>query len=254
MTMKLVREVKNQSQTDLNVFERTALYWEESADSTFDKIETFAKYVPRQTLAKFLVRYEIFQKILNINGSIVEAGVLRGGGLFTFAKLSAILEPINHTRKIIGFDTFGGFPSIHEKDKTGTSSEMKVGGLDPEIDTYSDLIKGAEIFDMNRPISHIPKIELVKGDITQTMPRYIEENPHLVVSLLYLDVDLYEPTKVALELLVPRMPKGSIIVFDQLNAKIFPGETLAVDEVIGLRNLRIERFPMDSYVSYAVLE
>ena len=77
---------------------------------------------------------------------------------------------------------------------------------------------------------------------------------HLVVSLLYLDLDIYEPTKKALEVFLPRMPKGAIIVFDELNAKIFPGETMAVAEAIGLRNLRIERFPFDSYVSYAVLE
>jgi hypothetical protein len=74
-----------------------------------------------------------------------------------------------------------------------------------------------------------------------------------VVSLLYLDVDLYEPTKVALETFVPRMPRGAVIVFDELNAQMFSGETLAVNDVIGLQNLRIERFPFDSYVSYCVL-
>jgi hypothetical protein len=252
--MKLAREVRNQSASDLNMFERTAQYWEESADSTFDKIETFAKYVPRQTLAKFLVRCEIFRKILHVNGSIVEAGVLRGGGLFTFAKLSAIYEPVNHTRRVIGFDTFAGFPSIHEKDQPGTSSEMKVGGLGTEVDMVEDLREGIDIFDMNRPVGHIPKIELVKGDLVETLPQYLKDNPHLVVSLLYLDLDLYEPTKIALELLIDRMPKGAIIAFDELNASIFPGETVAVNEVLGLRNLRIERFPIDSYVSYAVLE
>jgi hypothetical protein len=103
-------------------------------------------------------------------------------------------------------------------------------------------------------VGHIPKIELVKGDLVETLPQYLKNNPHLVVSLLYLDLDLYEPTKIALELLIDRMPKGAIIAFDELNASIFPGETVAVNEVLGLRNLRIERFPIDSYVSYAVLE
>jgi hypothetical protein len=106
---------------------------------------------------------------------------------------------------------------------------------------------------MNRPLSHIQKVELVKGDLAKTGPTFLQENPHLVVSLLYLDVDLYEPTKVALQTFVPRMPQGSIIAFDELNAKMFPGETTAVDEVLGLKNLRIQRFPFDSYVSYAVI-
>ena len=72
--------------------------------------------------------------------------------------------------------------------------------------------------------------------------------------MLYLDVDLYEPTKVMLEAFLPKMPRGALIVFDELNAKMFPGETVAVDEVIGIKNLKIQRFPFDSYVSYAVIE
>jgi hypothetical protein len=68
-----------------------------------------------------------------------------------------------------------------------------------------------------------------------------------------LDVDVYAPTKKALKVFMPRMPKGAIIVFDELNAKIFPGETQAVDEAVGLRNLEIRRFSFDSYVSYAIL-
>ena len=72
--------------------------------------------------------------------------------------------------------------------------------------------------------------------------------------MLYLDVDLYKPTKVMLETFVPKMPKGALIVFDELNAKMFPGETVAVDEVIGLKNVKIQRFPFDSYVSYTVID
>ena len=249
--MTLSREIKDQNRQDLEFFARTVEYFENGPDSTLDKIENFAKYVPRQTLAKFLVRYAIFEKILHINGSIVECGVLRGGGLFTFAKLSAIFEPVNHTRKIIGFDTFEGFPSIHEKDYHGTSSHMEKGGLTAHV--YEDIQQGTNLYDMNRAVSHIPKVELVKGDIKETIPRYLKENPHLVVSLLNLDVDLYEPTKVALECLLDRIPRGGVVVFDELNTKRFPGETIAVHEAIGLSKLRIERFSYDSYVSYAVL-
>jgi hypothetical protein len=248
---QLDREIKDQSAGDLRFFEETARYFEQGADTTLAKIENFAKYVPRQTLARFLVRYEIFNKILHVNGSIIECGVLRGSGLFTFAKLSAIFEPVNHTRKIIGFDTFRGFPAIHEKDAAGDSSHLAVGGL--EADSHADIARGIELFDLNRPVGHIPKIELVEGDICTTMPAYVEANPHLVVALLYLDVDLYEPTKVALQCLRERMPRGSVIVFDELNTRRFPGETAAVHEVLGLDRLRIERFPFDSYVSYAVL-
>lgn len=131
--------------------------------------------------------------------------------------------------------------------KTQEMSALTDFSLQKEIE------QAINVYNMNRPISHIPKIELVKGDLTKTAPKYLKENPHLVVSLLYLDVDLYEPTKIALQTFVPRMPKGAIIAFDELNAKIFPGETSAADEILGLKNIKIKRFPFDSYISYCIL-
>ena len=248
----MIREPKNQSKQDTEQFQFMNSVFEQAEGRSDAKIDGFAKFASRQAIAKFLAKYEIYKKILHINGSIVECGVLHGVGLLSFAKFSSILEPSNHIRKIIGFDTFQGFPNIDEKDnQTGNSSHFKLGGLKGSSLQYVE--RAVKLYDLNRPISHIPKIELVEGNLCETAPKYLENNPHLVVSLLYLDVDLYEPTRIALEVFVPRMPKGAVIVFDELNAKMFPGETIAVDEVLGLRNLKIERFPFESYVSYCVL-
>ena len=246
------REQKNQSGHDLNQFEAIESFFQNDDVDLIEKIDGFPKYVSRQSIAKFLTKYEIFKHILHINGSIVECGVLHGAGLLAWAKLSSILEPVNHTRRIIGFDTFEGFPDLHENDTaTGTSSHFKKGGL--KGSEYESVLRAIEIFDLNRPLQHIPKVELVKGDIIHTAERYIKENPHIVISLLYLDLDLYAPTKKALEVFLPRMPKGSVICFDELNAKMFPGETMAVHEILELNRLKIIRFTFDSYVSYAVL-
>ena len=106
----------------------------------------------------------------------------------------------------------------------------------------------------DRFIEHIPRVELVVGDAMQTIPEYVENNPHLVVAMLYLDFDLYEPTKMAIETFLPRMPKGSILAFDELNQESWPGETMAVLETVGLGNLRIERFPFTPQLSFAVLD
>jgi len=246
------RDQKNQNINDINQFKEIEKLFQDEKNDLIEKIEAFPKYVSRQCMAKFLTKYEIFKRILCINGSIVECGVLHGAGLLTWAKLSSIFEPANHTRKIIGFDTFEGFPSLHKKDtKTGITNHLHIKGL--EGSSYENIKEVIRIYDINRPINHIPKIELVKGDLCITAEKYVEENPHTVIGLLYLDLDLYEPTKKALEIFVPRMPKGSVVAFDELNAKIFPGETQAVDEVLGLKNIKIERFPFDSYVSYAIL-
>lgn len=250
--VKHSREPRNQSRNDLDQFAAMEALFSSDRDSMVDKLDAFPKYASRQAIAKFLTKYEIFRQILEVNGSIVEAGVLHGGGTMAWAKLSSILEPTNHTRKVIGFDTFGGFPSVHDRDLTGNDGTLThVGAL--QGSTRASVDEAVRVYDLNRPLNHIPKVELVQGDIARTAPAYLADNPHLVVSLLYLDVDLYEPTKVMLETFVPRMPKGAIIVFDELNAKMFPGETVAVDEVLGLVNLRIRRFPFDSYVSYCVI-
>jgi hypothetical protein len=248
----LIREPKNQSPADIAQFAAMEHAFQTASGSVADRLDAFAKFASRQALAKFLARYEIFKETLGVNGSIIECGVLHGGGLLTFAKLSAILEPTNHVRKVVGFDTFEGFPSVHDVDRQGSSSHLEVGGL--RGSPVEEVQEAIQLFDMNRPLAHIPKVELVKGNLLETAPRYLAENPHLVISLLYLDVDLYEPTKAALTSFVPRMPRGAAIVFDELNARMFPGETQAVLEVLGLRSLRIRRFTFEPYVSFAILE
>lgn len=227
-------------------------YFEESQGTISEKLENFAKYSSRQSLTRFIDRYEMFKQILNVQGSIIECGVLLGGGLMSFAHFSSILEPVNLQRKVIGIDTFSGFPNVSKRDTKGKSKFAKIGGYN--ANSFDDLKKCIELFDLNRFINHIPKMELVKGDATKTIPKYVKDNPHLIISLLYLDFDLYEPTKVALENFVPRMPKGAIIGFDEINMKAWPGETEAVLETLGIKNLRIKRSSFSSVSCYAVIE
>ena len=227
-------------------------YFDRSIGTNVEKLQNFAKYVPRQSLGYFLTRYEIFKRVLCVQGSVVECGVYLGGGLMTFAQLSAILEPVNHQRKIIGFDTFEGFPEVHEIDRAGQSPYAHPGGL--AVDSMDDLYEAITLFDANRNIGHIPKVELVRGDARVSVPEYLEKNPHTIVSLLYLDIDLYEPTKVALDHFLPRIPKGGIIAFDELNSSIWQGETQAAMEAVGISNLRLVRTPFESCICYAIME
>jgi hypothetical protein len=205
-----------------------------------------------QDVRRFLCRQALFSKILDVHGSIVECGVLYGGGLMSWAQLSEVYEPLNHLRNIVGFDTFNGFVSVSDKDNSGTAEQGRNGGL--ACDSHADLQESIRLYNQNRFLNHIEKVRLVKGDIAHSLPEYLEKNPHLVVSLLYLDFDIYEPTVVALKHLLPRIPKGGIIAFDELNHEVWPGETIAVMEEVGLNKLRIQRFPFGSTMSYAVME
>ena len=229
----------------------------ESQLSFYERIQSFPIYLQTTYIRKFISRYEIYKKILDVHGSIIECGVLGGAGVFSWAHFSEIFEPYNHLRNIIGFDTFEGFPSINEIDLKDRDDQVKSdmlfpGGLKSEkLQNLETLIK---IFDLNRPLQHINKIKLVSGDAVNTIPEYIENNPQLVCSLLWLDFDIYEGTKVALENILPRMPKGAVIAFDELNHPLWPGETVALINTVGINNLSIKRMSYGSTVSYAVIE
>ena len=243
---------ENQREKDIEYYSELNSYFSKSLGTNFDKLKAFTKFAPIPELGRFLARDKIFQKIINVQGSIIECGVYMGAGLMTWATLSSIYEPLNHIRRVIGFDTFAGFVDVHEKDTYADNKTIKKGGL--HCSSYEDLKECIRIYDLYRPLGHIPKVEIVKGDALSTIEEYLVENSHLVVSLLYLDFDLYEPTKLAIEKFLPRMPKGAVIVFDQLNQKHWPGETTAVLDSVGVRNLKIERFAFQPQLSYAVLE
>jgi hypothetical protein len=215
-------------------------------------MEAFPKYVRRQNLTRLFAQYEIFKKIIDVKGSIVECGVFRGGGLMAWAKMSAILEPVNLTRRIYGFDSFEGFPNLSDKDIKGLGENVQKGDL--YADSYEELNELIEIYDSDRFLGHIDKVHLVKGDAAKTIPEFIATHPHLLVSLLFLDFDLYEPTCTAIDHFYPRIPKGGIIAFDELDNPLWPGETTAMLERIGAGNLRLERLDFDPYISFAVKE
>jgi hypothetical protein len=223
----------------------------ECSDPVEIKLQNFPKYVRRQHLKRFLAMYELFKLVLPVKGSVVECGVFRGFGVMTWAKLSAMLEPENLTRRIYGFDTFSGFPTIGEKDKSQFAAP-EVGELSSS--SHAELLQLIEEYDRDRFLGHLPKVELIAGDITKSAKAFVASHPHIVVSLLFIDCDLYEPTRAALRAFLPRMPKGAVVAFDELDNPIWPGETLAALEDDVLTGLRLRRLEWDPYIAYAVIE
>ncbi len=239
------------TETELEVGKSLENIFVNCPDRIETKLENFPKYVRRQHLKRFLAMYEIFKLILPVKGSIVECGVFRGFSVMAWAKLSAILEPENLTRRIYGFDSFGGFPSVSHEDRS--SAGVAAPG-DFQTTSYDELLELIRVYDQDRFLGHMPKVELIPGDASKTIPEFVQRNTHLLVSLLFLDFDLYEPTKVALEQIVPRMPKGAVLAFDELDNPIWPGETKALLDSLAVNRLKIRRLEWDPYIGYAVLE
>jgi len=251
-----MHDPRTQHPGDYRYREALDRYFQESPGSNTEKLENFAKYVPRQSLARFLARYEIFKQVADVQGSIVECGVLFGGGLMAFANISTILEPYNFQRRVFGFDTFAGFPDVAPADLQGLS-ERKSAHLHPggfaAPGAFEDLQRGIGVYDQNRMLAHFPKVEIFRGDFEATSEQFLKDHPHLIISCLYLDFDIYAPTKIALDRFLPRVPRGGIVVFDELNEEAFPGETTAVLETLPISSLRVRRFPFEPRISYAVI-
>lgn len=243
--------VSRNSEAQLQWYKQLEQFFNEDEVSTLLKLWSFSLYVPRQTVTDYLVRYELFKMILDVPGSVVELGTFNGQGLMSFAQFSAIHEP-NHVQRVFyGFDTFTGVPGISEKDMSaGTAENIRPEGFN--ADSYLRIKRAIELFDANRFIGHRPKVHLVQGDICETVPTFLEQNPHLMIALLYLDIDLYNPTVKALKTFLPRVPKGGLVVFDELNTPAYPGETLALMDTIGIGNVALKKLPFCSRISYFI--
>lgn len=207
-------------------------------------------YLPRQVLSRILYMADLYRQIVDVHGVVMEFGVRWGQNMALFSALRGIHEPFNYNRKIVDFDTFSGFPGVDAKD----GHRVAMGDYSVSADYEETLTGILGTHEALSPLAHIKKYELVKGDATETVVDYLERNPHTIVSLAYFDFDIYAPTKACLEAILPRVPKGGILAFDELNCAEFPGETAAVLETIGLHRYPLRRSPLNPLCSYFRVE
>lgn len=205
-------------------------------------------YLNRQTLSRILFMHELYKMILNTHGVIMEFGVRWGQNLSLFESLRGIYEPYNYNRKIIGFDTFSGFPQIDEKD----GKKIAAGDYAVTNEYESYLEKILYYHESESPISHKKKFELVKGDAVTKIDEYFDLHPETIIAFAYFDFDIYIPTRKCLEAIKPRLTKGAIIAFDELNCPEFPGETTAFAEIFGINNYALKRTPLNPLCSYII--
>ena len=212
-------------------------------------IKNYLALIRRRDLPRLLAHYEIFKEIVNLPGSIIELGVFTGCGLFTWANLLETFCPGDRIRKVIGFDDFRGYHNFSSTDKHAKDFviqhshklEIDEGLIDEllELHTNDNLLKGVE------------RALLIKGDISKTVPEFAESSKGLRISLLYLDANLYEPTKAALDYLFPLVVPGGIIAFNAYGQHPWEGETRALDEffISSKCNFKIKRFPFSTIPS-----
>lgn len=203
-------------------------------------------------IAKLIAHYEFYKLVKNIPGAIVECGVFKGASLCRFAMFREIFQ--NQEKQIIGFDTFSKFPktnfnfksnaknpSLLKSDEEGRKKHMKIS---PESISKNQLLKILKHKHINK------NINLIQGDIVKTVPHYVKNNPDLKISLLNLDVDIYEPSKTVLENFYSKISDGGILLLDDYGK--FPGETMAVNNFFKDKKIKIKKLPYTEFPKYIV--
>ncbi len=182
-----------------------------------------------------------------MHGNIFEFGVRYGQNISLFTSYRGIYEPFNHNRKIIGFDTWEGFPSV---DKKKDPAEWEKGdyGTPENYEIFLDEV--IMLHEQMAPVPSIIKHKLIKGDASKTLNNYLINHPETIISLAYFDFDIYKPTKDCLESIIPFLTKGAIIAFDEINMLECPGETIALREVLGLNKFKINHSQFRSNAGY----
>lgn len=209
-------------------------------------------FLRSKDLSRILFLDYIYKQIIDVQGTIMDFGTRWGQNMAIFAALRGLYEPFNRHKKIVGFDTFTGFPKLSKKD--GRSDLMRIGNTAVTKNYKAYLEEIMNFHEKTSPLGHIKKYEIVEGDAVVEISKYFRKNPETIVALAYFDFDIYEPTKKCLEVIRPHLVRGSILAFDELNDHDSPGETTALSEVFGLNNIKLKRYQYTSRTSYFVFE
>lgn len=216
----------------LNLYNNT-----DSIDSNQEIYEDFNSFIfskDRNLFNKLYSRIKFYEMVKDKNGDIIECGIFKGSGMLSWLKILDMNEP-NSIKKVIGFDFF--------------DSEFleNLDGIDKE--TMTEVFTRCDIKDDDISLSGVrskiiksgfseEKFDLVKGDIIKTSSEYIKDKPGLRISILYMDLDLDQPTYQTLNNLWDNIVDGGIVVFDEYGYHNW-SESRAADRFCREKNIEI---------------
>ena len=213
--------------------------WSERPMPDDQLLTNLGLYMRSSALAKIFFLQEIYLQMLDIPGCILTLGTWWGQDLIVFENLRAIYEPYNYNRSIIGFDTFTGYQAPSAKDKSSAVVSEGNYSTSDQYDKYLEALMSYH--EQENVMAEVKKHRILKGDVQVTVPQFLDENPQVLIALAYFDFATYEPTRASLKAILPRLVKGSVLAFDELNSSSYPGETEAVLEVLELKQYTIKR-------------
>ncbi len=211
-------------------------------DEHFKHENDFYISAPVSRFSKFITHLDLFRKISDLRGEIVECGVFKGNSLMRWVKFRSLLEN-PFSRKIIAFDTFDEFPDAsYEAEDIIRKKFIKEAG--------SKSVTQESLNDYLNKLKLNQNIFLVKGNILKTAPEYSKSHLELRIALLHIDVDLYEPTKVTLESFFSHVVKGGVVILDDYGS--FPGANKAIENHFKGTNYEIKQLNYSNAISYII--
>ena len=203
------------------------------SDETYDAFNKFIFSTDIKLMGKLLHRYEFFNRVKNLPGDIVEIGVFKGSGIASFSKFLDIYCP-NSNKKVVGFDIFDIETKETILDKDGEVDKSNMNIVYSKVAESELSLKNvtARLDAMQLDKKYI----LVRGDVEDTLPKFLEDNPGFRISLLYIDIDLSRPTYYSLRYLWDRILPGGIILFDEYEYHKF-SESVGVERFLKERGL-----------------
>lgn len=99
-------------------------------------------------------------------------------------------------------------------------------------------------------LEHI--VHLHKLDVTKELDQFFKKHPHIQFKIVFLDAGTYEVTKACLPHFWPRLTIGGILILDQFNHEISPGETRAVWEF--LPNVPVHTYVFTNHPSAYIIK
>jgi hypothetical protein len=242
----------NYLDSEKQYYAKIEAYYAACSGTYSEKMHAISRFVPRQALSYFMARNEVYKQILELHGAVLDFGIFRGSSFFTWLQFSAVYEPYNHIRKVIGFDSFEGFSGFGGNDKGAQDSSLQIktdGGM-AYANGQAELLEGIALYDMNRPLGHVGKGQIVQGHLPESVQGYMQQHPETIIAMANFGLGLYEPTLEILKAIKPRLQKGSILLFEDLNQSTWPGETRALYEVFEPYEITLHRVPYCPHLSW----
>lgn len=207
------------------------------------EVSKYAGHLWKSHVARHLAIYDLFKETVPLPGAMAEFGVHNGSTYFFLARLLEIFHPDQHethhvsSHALYGFDTFSGLAGVSPEDAAVEDHPQKRdGGLAGSFEAFSETLEAMDCAVRQR-------LHVIKGDVRETFPRFLEQEPGVRFKFVLLDMDIWAPTKAVLDVIGDVMVPNGLIVFDEYANPQWPGETKAADEFVSRHGLDLHAVP-----------